>query len=179
MATGTFSMGPNKWTPTMGSCEIEYDSSGEFTAVKANGRNDARQNWQGRINAVIVIKLKWKDDSRPDSDVDGEIDTMANNFLAEINPRGKNGGKAWQWSERDQEGHNVYDVTVANVKTTRPVGTFEGRATIKLYSWVKPVAQPNVSKTPKTSGPWAPGGKTKTGGAPKQGFTQSPVKVNP
>ncbi len=184
MASGRFSIGPSTWLPSMGSCEIDYDSKGEFKAIKADGKNDSRETWLGRHNAIITVKLSWRDDTRPDSDVDGPIDTRVVNFLADISPRGPNGGKAFAWVENDQRIHNVYDITVEQLTSKRVPGSGKGDATIKLFSWIKPAAtSPIVTKTPDKASPWAPGATTKQQppGAPKKGFTQpgSEVKVNP
>jgi len=181
MSTGAFSVGPNKWDPSIGGCSIKYTDKGEFKHVKADGKNDARETWLGRHNCEITIGLEWKDDTRPGSDVDGPIDTAARNFLRSIAPRGPSGGQAFAWIEQDQDIHAVYDVTVESVETDRIPGAGKGKASIKLWSWSKPGASATVTKTPDPPNKWQPGAgsKPQPPGAPPKNFTSSAPKVDP
>mgnify|MGYP000048741002 FL=1 len=182
MSTGAFSLGKNKWDPTMGSCEIDYTSAGEFKHVNATGTNDARQTWLGRHNAVIKVQLVWKDDTRPDSEIDGPTDSAVTAFLAAISPRGPSGGQAWAWVEQDQGIHAVTDVTVEKLTTKRVPGSGKGTASIELFSWVKPIgAAITVTKTPNPPNKWQPGAPSKPTppGSPPKNFTDSKPKVNP
>jgi len=183
MSTGAFSCGKNKWDPSMGSCEVDYTSAGEFKAIKADGKNDARQTWLGRHNAVIKIQLTWKDDTRPGSEIDGPIDSAATAFLAAISPRGPAGGQAWEWVEQDQGIHAVTSVTVEKLTTKRVPGSGKGTASIELFSWVKPTAGAGVTvtKTPNPPNKWSPGAdaKPQPPGSPPKNFTASAPKVTP
>lgn len=181
MATGEFSIGPNKWTPAMGSCAIKYKSDGEFKDVKADGKNDARKTWLGRKTGEVDITCESQDDTRPGSDVDGLVDTLVRNFIRPINPRGPDGGKAFAWNEADQDLHQVYNVTVDALTTARPPGSGKLITTIKLSSWTKPaVTAPTVTKTPTVAAQWAPGAKKpQPPGAPPKNFTTTPPVVKP
>lgn len=176
MSGGTFSIGTWKWSPQWGNVAIKYVSKGEWKDVKADGRNDSRKTWLGRKNAEISITLESKDDSG----YDGPIDAHVSNMVADIGPRGPNGGKPFAWVEQDQYIHNVSDITIDDAETERTPGTGKLVTKLKASSWVLPKPGPIVTKTPEKSGPWSPGPtKPQPPAAPKAGFTVTPPVVKP
>ncbi len=179
---GEYSVGKWKWSARYGSVAIKYNGSGDWKTVKADGKNDSRQTWLGRKNAEIEIESVCKDDKPDDVGIDGEINNYARQMIRDLNPRGPNGGKPFAWSEDDQDAFNVYDVTVDHVTLKRTPGAGSFTVSWKLSSWVKPVAGPVVSKTPKVAGPWSPGpvnGPNAPKPTPKTGFSKTPPVVKP
>jgi len=164
-----------------GNASIEYKSAAEVKDVKADGKNNGRHTFLGYKNAEIDVTLTWKVDF-DENGGPGPIDSYANSMLADISTRNANAGKAMGWIQRRQRIHNVDDVTVELVTTKETPGTMSVTATLKLFSWVKPVPEPAVTATPDAAGPWSPTQGPQVAKFTKRtlpGFAKTPPKVTP
>lgn len=178
MSRGTFTIGKLTYGPAQGNLKIRYGAKGEFKKVKADGKNNARQTWLGYENAQIKLSGTCKDDNG-DGVVDGPINNYMRDFLKQVGVRSASGGKAWAWTEDDQEVFNVHDVTVEETSLERTPGTGTFTWEILLASWVKPAPSPIVTSTPKIAKPWSPSGKAAPPAPPKPGFANTPPVVKP
>ena len=180
---GEFALGGWKWTAFYGSVAITYKSSGELKHVKAQGKDDSRDTWLGRNTGKVKITISWKQDTVPPTEnIDGRgpISSFVHDFLADIDPRGPNGGKPFQFVEDDADISVITSVIIEDLERTKTPGSQLRTATISASTWVKPAPQPAVTATPKKDEPWSPGPKVATFTRQKlPGFGTTPPKVKP